>query len=291
MKIAIVGPGAMGCLFATRLVKGGIQTTLVDYLPDRAARLQASGIRLEENGTTQQAQLAVTTSIPHNQDVVIVLVKAYATDRLQFPSDVPILTLQNGLGNVETLCGKVGSARVLAGTTSEGATLLGEGHVRHGGSGKTFIGSWTSCPVDKAYDALKQAQFDVEVTDAPGQRIWEKAAINAGINPLTSLLNVQNGRLVEIPEVRQLMRDLVVEAAKVAAIEGYKFTSSLVESAEEICRQTSTNLSSMLQDLRAGKKTEIDALSGEIMRRALNASLPIPRTRVILQLIKGLEYR
>ena len=291
MKIAIVGPGAMGCLFAARLLKGGIQTTLVDYMPDRAVRLQASGIKLEENGTTQQVQPAVVTSIPHNQDAVIVLVKAYATERLQFPPDVPVLTLQNGLGNVETLCSKVGSARVLAGTTSEGATLLGEGHVRHGGAGKTFLGSWTSCPAEKAHEALQQAQFDVEITDAPGQRIWEKAAISSGINPLTALLNVQNGRLVEIPEVRQLMRDLVVEAAKVAAIEGYKFTSSLVETAEEICRQTSTNLSSMLQDLRAGKKTEIDALSGEIMRRALNASLPIPRTRVILQLIKGLEYR
>ena len=291
MKIAIVGPGAMGCMFATRLIKSGVQVTLVDYLPDRAMRLQSNGITLEENGGTQQIQPIVITSIPPNQDAVIVLVKAHSTERLQFPPDVPILTLQNGLGNVEVLCGKVGSARVLAGTTSEGVTLLGEGHVRHTGAGKTYIGSWTSCPVDKVYEALRQAQFDVEITDAPGQRIWEKTAINAGINPLTALLNVPNGRLVEIPEVRQLMRDLVVEAAKVAAIEGYKFTSSLVETTEEICRQTSANLSSMLQDLRAGKKTEIDALSGEIMRRALNASLPIPRTRVILQLIKGLENR
>jgi 2-dehydropantoate 2-reductase len=289
MKVAIVGPGAMGCLFAVYLQRSGAKTTLVDYRPDRAARLQDSGITLETPEGELAARPAVVTQTPAGQDLVIVLTKAHATSQLVLPSDAPVLTLQNGLGNVEALCGIVGSAQVLAGSTSEAATWLSEGRVRHAAHGVTTLGSWTSCPAKPAAEALQRAGFEVEVTESPGQRLWEKVAINAGINPLTALMNVPNGRLLEIQEVRQLMRDLVVEAAKVAATEGYRFEYSLVERAELICEQTGTNISSMLQDIRAGRKTEIEAISGEIMRRAQMASLPTPRTRVVWQLIKGLE--
>jgi 2-dehydropantoate 2-reductase len=138
---------------------------------------------------------------------------------------------------------------------------------------------------------LSKAGFEVETTDSPGQMIWEKVGINAGINPLTAILGVPNGRLLQLPEARQIMRDLVVEAVKVAATEGYRFGYSMVEKAEEVCKQTSENISSMLQDVRAGRPTEIEALSGEILRRAQLANLPTPRTRVIWQLVKSLELR
>jgi len=138
--------------------------------------------------------------------------------------------------------------------------------------------------------ALRKAGFDVEATEAPGQLVWEKVAINAAINPITAILNVPNGTILDIREARQLMRDLVVEAAKVASTEGYRFGQSLIEAAEDVCRATASNISSMLQDVRAGKPTEIDAISGEILRRAQLASLPAPRTRVIYQLVRGLEH-
>ena len=83
------------------------------------------------------------------------------------------------------------------------------------------------------------------------------------------------------------MRDLVVEAVKVATSEGYRFPYSLVEKTEEICRKTAGNTSSMLQDMRNGKPTEIDAISGEILARAEAAALPTPRTRVVWQLVRG----
>ncbi|MFP4499790.1 MAG: ketopantoate reductase family protein [Candidatus Hydrogenedentota bacterium] len=289
MKVAVVGPGAMGCLFAAYLANSDIKTYLVDYKNDRATRLNESGLTVEENGQSIHAKVEVVTAVPAGIDLVIVLTKAYATSALRFPPETPVLTLQNGLGNVETLCSMIGSARILVGVTSEGCTLLDEGHVRHAGRGLTHVGAWTSCPVDPVVEVLSKAGFNVEPTESPGQLIWEKVAINAGINPLTAVLNVPNGALIEIKEVRQLMRDLVVEAAKVAATEGYRFQQSLVEEAEVICQRTSTNISSMLQDIRAGKATEINAISGEIIRRAQLASLPTPRTRVIYQLIRGLE--
>jgi 2-dehydropantoate 2-reductase len=204
---------------------------------------------------------------------------------------VPVLTLQNGLGNTEALCAAVGSAHVLAGVTHEAAILTSEGEVTDTASAKTTFGSWTSCPTQPAEEALNAAGFSFEVTTAPGQILWEKVSASNAINPLTALLDVPNGALLDIPEVRQLMRDLVVESVKVASTEGYRFPYSLVEETEELCRKFPQSISPMLQDIRAGKPTEIENLSGEILRRAQVAALPVPRTRVIYQLLRGMESR
>jgi 2-dehydropantoate 2-reductase len=290
MKVAVVGPGATGCLFAARLASNGTRVHLVDHRQNRADHLEKNGVTLEDNeGGRQTVHPTVITHIPTGMDLILVMVKAHHTSSLRFPPETPVLTLQNGLGNVETLCAAVGSARVLAGTTSEAATLLEDGVTRHAAAGVTRLGSWTSCSCEPAFGVLKQAGFNVEITESPGQIIWEKTAINAGVNPLSAILNVPNGELLNGSEVRQLLRDLVVEATKVASTEGYRFSHSLVESAEDLCRKTGNNISSMLQDIRAGRKTEIDAISGEILRRAQAACLNTPRTRVIYQLIRGLE--
>jgi len=291
MKVAVVGPGALGCLFSARLAASGAKVHLVDYDAKRAARLAKGGITAERDGESKTAMLSVVTAIPAGQDLILILTKAYSTADLLLPDKVPVLTLQNGLGNVEALCTLIGSARILAGTTAEAATLVAEGHTRHVAAGLTRLGSWTSCPAEPAMDALRAAGFDVELTESPGQLLWEKLAISAGINPLTAILGVPNGELLQLKETRQLMRDLVVEAVKVAATEGYRFEHSVVETAEAVCKATQDNISSMLQDIRAGKRTEIEAISGEVIRRAQLASLPTQRTRVIYQLVRGLERR
>ena len=281
----------MGCLFAARLHESGVHTTLVDHHAERAERLTKSGLSVETDNGSIEAAPTVSTTVPAKQDFILILTKSAATATLELPGDTPILTLQNGLGNVETICDHVGSAKVLAGTTSEASTLLAEGRVRHAASGVTTLGAWTSCATDAATSALERAGFEIQQTNSPGQALWAKAVISAGINPLTALLDVPNGRLVELEHARMLMRDLVVEAAKVAAMEGYRFEHSLIEHAETVCRETATNISSMLQDIRAGRATEIEAISGEIMRRAEAASMPTPRTRTIYQLVRSLESR
>ncbi len=288
-SISIVGPGALGCLFAGKLCKAGYRVHLVDYRQDRIARLSKCGIEIHEDGNIEKYNVHVTSHVPTGQDLIIILVKSYATQTLILPPDACVLTLQNGLGNAETLCKKVSPDKVLAGVTTEAATLIEEGKTRHTASGLTTIGSWTTAPVEKAVEILESAGFQIEITNSPSQAIWEKTAINAGINPLTAILNVPNGALLKIREVRELMRELVIEAVKVAGTEGYRFPKSLVELAEETCRKTADNISSMLQDIRAKRKTEIDAISGEILRRGISAMLPTPRTRTVYQLVRGLE--
>ncbi len=291
MRVSVIGPGAMGCLFAARLARAGVDATLIDYQKDRASRLTESGITVESADETFTVKVKTTCSIPNHQDLLIVLVKAYSTQSLVINGKVPVLTIQNGLGNIEALSSLVGSASLLVGVTTEASTLLSEGRVRHAASGTTRFGSWTSCPVGPAARILEKGGFRVELTESPGQAVWEKVAISAGINPITALLDIPNGAILDIPEARQLMRDLVVEAVKVASTEGYRFERSLVEVAEATCAETKDNISSMLQDVRASRKTEIDAISGEIVRRAQHSALPTPRTRVVWQLLKGMEQR
>jgi len=291
MKIAVIGPGAIGCLLAARMKRAGLAVTLVDHRPDRASRLGDRGIELEEGGERQTVLIPVVSSVPANISLQIVAVKSHSTGDLSLNSDTPILSVQNGLGNIETLADAYGSDRILCGVTSEAATLEAEGHVRHAASGETLIGSWTTCDPGPALEVMQKAGFIAETTESPGQALWRKVIVNAGINPLTAMVNVPNGRLLEVQEMRALLRSVVVEAVKVAATEGYRFETSLVEYTEEVCRQTASNISSMLQDVRAGRQTEIEAISGEILRRADAASLPCPRTRVVYQLIKGLEQR
>lgn len=290
-RISVVGPGALGCLFAQRLNEAGHTVTLVDYRGDRAERIRARGITVHADGEARSAKLKVSDLVPARQDLILVLCKAYRTHSLRLPGNIPVLTLQNGLGNAEKLCDLVGSAQVLAGTTSEACTLVDEGVAQHVADGKTTLGSWTTCDPEPAAGMLRDAGFDVEITTSPGQAIWEKVAISNGINPVTALLNVPNGALLDSKESRQLIRDLVVEASKVAALEGYRFSYSLVERAEEVCRTTAQNISSMAQDVRAGRRTEIEEISGEILRRGEHLLLPCPRTRVMYQLIKTVEQK
>lgn len=290
-SVSVVGPGALGCLFAGKLAKAGFRVHLIDYKQERVNRLIKNGIEIIEGDKSEQYHVHVNTHIPTMQDLVIVLVKSYSTANLILPPDTPILTLQNGLGNVETLCKKTGSENILAGITTEASTLIEEGKVRHTACGTTVFGSWTTASVQEPKEILERAGFYVEVTNSPSQVIWEKTAINAGINPLTAILNIPNGMLLKIREARELLRELVIEASKVAGTEGYRFSRSLVELAEEVCEKTADNISSMLQDIRAGKRTEIDAISGEIMRRGTSSFLSTPRTKVVYQLIRSLEQR
>lgn len=288
-KVAIIGPGALGCLFAARLTQSGVKTYLLDYNPKRAASLQKRKVTVETEDGEYTERPTVTTNLPAGLDLVLVLTKAYSTASLHLPAATPTLTLQNGLGNAESLAALLGSANVLAGATSEAVTWLDLGRIRHVAQGRTVFGAWTSCPTDTPFSILKQAGFDVSVTDTPGQVIWEKVVINAGINPLTAILNVPNGALLRLKHIRELMRDLVIEATKAAGAEGYRFPHSMVEETERICQLTAKNISSMLQDIRNKKRTEIDAISGEILQRAQSASIPVPRTRVVYQLVRGLE--
>jgi len=204
-----------------------------------------------------------------------------------------ILTLQNGLGNFEILCHILGSEKVIAGTTSYGATILGPGEVRHAGVGPTAIGELDgkgTHRVEKFSQLLNQAGIKTETTKNVIGLIWSKLLVNVGINALGVLLRVKNGALILREYAPKLQAALVEEAMKVA--QGKEIAlihQDMVKEVAHICEKTRDNLNSMLQDVRKKRKTEIDFINGAIVREGEKLNIPTPVNRVMTDLIKALE--
>jgi 2-dehydropantoate 2-reductase len=294
--ILIIGTGALATLFAARFIQAGHHVTMLGTWQEGLKALRQSGVRLvDANGNEQHYKVHVTNDPGEcaGTKSAIVLVKAWQTERAShqlqacLADDGLALTLQNGLGNYETLTQSLGLSRVALGSTTTGATLLGPGLVKAGGEGTISIGRNQALGPLEA--ALQSAKFNVQVVDDPQSLIWGKLVINAAINPLTALLKVTNGELLERPTARALMGALANEAAEIAHSENITlpFTDP-IGAVEEVARKTAANQSSMLQDVLRGAPTEIDAICGAIVNIAEKHQLEAFVNRLCWQLVKAL---
>ena len=225
MKITIVGPGAMGCLLAAFLAKGKQEVWLLDKNPERAAEIREQGIKVEGIGGNWLAKVNSTSDpkeIGAAQDLVIVAVKAYDTKeaiaRIKplLKEDTFILTLQNGLGNIEIISEVYGQDCVLGGVTNMGATLLGSGWVRYAGKGETVIGRIDGrIPVQlrSIREVFNKAGIDTRISKDIKSLLWSKLIINVGINALTAITGLNNGRLIEFEASRKILEAAVTEVA------------------------------------------------------------------------------
>ncbi len=299
LEALIIGPGAMGCLHAALMAEAGLEVALLDYRAERAARIAERGIIVEEDGEKRTVPIVcgVDPSTMGSAQYGIIFVKAYDTVEAvtravpALRDDASMLTLQNGIGNYERISEIIPPARVLAGTTTTGATLLGDGHVRVAGRGSVQFGSPKGNPrrVRATEALLARGGIEHETTIAVDDVLWAKAIVNAAINPLTALTGLRNGMLVEHDELRELMRAVVREAATVARACGIFVREDIGMMVESICGATAENRSSMLQDVTAGKRTEIDFINGEIARRAEEREREAPICRLLTSLIHGRE--
>lgn len=294
--IVVVGPGAMGLMHAAYLARHGLDVALLDYRPDRAKRLEASGIRLEGEAGDWQIRLPCRAQADCGPaGLVIVFVKAYATRaaaehaRPLIGPETTLLTLQNGLGNLETLQEFQDATRVLAGTTSSGATLLAEGHVRVAAVGQIVVGGTGA---EALAGVLSAAGLPATTTDGVQAVLWRKAVVNSAINPLTALTGLRNGQLLEVPALHSLLRQVARESAEVGRELGHELCpATMPDEVEEICRLTANNRSSMLQDLSAGRRTEVDHISGAIAEAARGIGLSAPLNATLAALVRAASPR
>ncbi len=299
MNFLIVGPGAMGCVFAGHLKKAGHSVVILDYREDRANRINVDGITLEGVGGDFNVQVsAVTGKPPQKIDVVLICVKAYQTREVAdalavwLDPEAVVLTLQNGLGNLETLKKTFGAKRVLGGVTAEGATLLGPGHVRHAGRGPTIIGPLgpDDGPVAGIVSAFADAGFEIRAVDGVEDLIWGKLIVNVGINALAAITKLKNGRLPGIEGTRQVMKEAIFEAVSVADAKGIRLPfPDPVARVLEVCRGTADNIASMLQDVLAQRVTEIRFINGAIVSEGRKLGIPTPVNFTLSCLVQALQ--
>jgi len=300
MKTVIMGAGAMGSLFGGLLALGGEEVWLVDIWKEHIDTIRSKGLVLEENGKAQPVPIHATTEVASvgKADLVLIFVKTYHTEKavsdarvLQKESTV-FLTLQNGLGNEETICKHIDRKKVLLGVTGQGATLLGSGQIRHAGWGKTYVGELDHQMTDRAVRMAQMfcsAGIETEVSPNIHDHVWGKLLVNVGVNALTALTGFKNGQLLDYPETTRLMERLVFEAAEVARGKGVHIEEDPVEIVRKAIEATRENRSSMGQDFDHRRKTEIDAINGAVVREAQPLGISVPFNQAVTDLVKAIE--
>lgn len=295
MRVLIFGAGALGSLIGALLSKRN-EVTLVGRR-EHMSSIQAEGLRI--SGHTEM--LARPRAVERVEDLsgydyVFLTVKSYDTrsamkSLAKLPGLSTVVTMQNGLGNLETI-GEYAN-NVVGGTTSHGATLRGPGDVVHAGTGDTVAGIYKGVSresLDSLAGELTACGMRTDVTENLSGEVWAKAIVNAGINPLTAILGARNGYLLENPEVTGMLEDVCLEAIEVATTCEIPLPEDdLVERTKRVARMTAQNMSSMLQDVVRRRKTEIDSITDEIVRRGNDRGVPTPLNSALLAVVKGME--
>lgn len=301
MRIGIVGSGALGSVVGCLLIEAGMDVVMIERDQEEVHLVQEKGL-LVEGVTGKRTVRPSTWANPADAgkvDLAILLVKSYdtapavATLKQIVSEDGVVLTLQNGIGNYETL-EEAFPGRVLLGTTTMGAMSLGPAAVRHTGFGDTHLGEADGSirertkAVGEALGSMKGGA--VHVVDNAVGCVWSKLIVNAAINAPATLLRVRNGDLPATEAGRSLIHDIVEECVGITRARGIRL---VFENPEErvvaVCQGTAPNVNSMFQDILAGRRTEIDFINGAIARESDAVGIPATVNKTLTNLIKALE--
>lgn len=295
MEILVFGAGAMGSLL------GGLLSIRHDVLlvgrQEHVDAIRSHGLRISGK-TIRLVHPRAATRIPSSvhPHLVLLSTKAYDTASAmsslkRFARSSVFLTLQNGLDNPDIISHT--AERVIAGTTSHGVTLLGPGEVRHAGLGDTVIGPWKGVDrgeVIHVRDVLDEAGIRTRISEDVRSELWGKVVVNAAINPLAALASVPNGRLVQDRNLAGLLDEVGREALAVARAAGARLDAEeILRRTRLIARRTAANRASMLQDLDRHRRTEIEAITGAVLREAERHDIDAPLNRVLYALVRARE--
>ncbi len=290
MCIAIIGPGALGCLLACRLSSASANRNdllLFDHRPERARLLNKQGIICESGDEKQQISLPVSSDPEQTAplDVLFFCVKSHDLESsLQFATPLIspaslLIFMQNGITHLTLEHSERLQGIPVFATSSEGATLLSPGHIRHGGSGHTHLGFLSPRKnadnerLQSLTTLLNRGGVAASVSNDIRSRLWAKLFVNVGINALTAIYNLPNGQLLTSSGSRSKLEKLVKEAEQVARASGITIKEDPVAATVTVCERTAANTSSMLQDVRNCRPTEIDAINGAISRLGIELDI------------------
>jgi len=298
-RVGVVGCGAIGSLFAAHLAQAGeAEVWAYDLDAAHVEAIDRDGLRLTGAGevhgrlraTTDAAALPacdfgiVATKALHTEAAIAATAPAFA--------DAAVATVQNGVGNEEVLAAHV--PRVIRGTTFPAGKVVAPGVVQWDVGGETTLGPFEPQPasldeVGELARLLTDAGMPTKaVPDARGAQ-WRKVIFNAATNPLGALTGLTHGQACDVPPLRALMRTLVAEGRAVCDAQGIVLDAdpdALIDHAREVAYH---HKASMLQDVEAGRPTEVDFLNGGIVRFGREHGVPTPGHETVTALIHGLE--
>jgi 2-dehydropantoate 2-reductase len=315
MHIEIIGAGSLGMLLAARLCHAGCGVRLVARSESQAQAINREGLAYYRDGLDVNIPVETIfyqgTDIKNTQsdsgpDWIFLAVKqrhidaalaAWMGDRMG--EDTRLLCFQNGIGHVDLLEKFIPRDSIFLAVTTEAARKISCHEVSHTGSGVTRIGldsesgledEANSTAKNNVRAAMRAAGFETVLENNMMGAVWNKLLINAAINPLSAVMRVTNGELAANAGLREIMGSLLEEGRTLALRLGIGLEDRLWESLLDVCTQTSANRSSMLQDVDAGRKTEIDWINGGLLRLAEAESISLPVNRSLYLMVKALEH-
>jgi 2-dehydropantoate 2-reductase len=295
--VAVIGPGAIGCVLAVRLALAphGPRVTLLDHRADRAARLSARPIVLHTAEGDLQGNVPVRTAPEAPPDLVILATKAGATSAAAraaagWIGGAPLLAIQNGLGVVEAVAEALPRTAVCAGVLYQAANVVAEGDVRHVANERIFVGRLgreAGGVARRVAALLASAGLPASAEDDILPQVWGKALVNAALNPVAALAGVRNGEVASRAALAAMAEAIADESQAVAEAEGVGLPyASAAEATLETARCTAENRCSMLQDLEAGRPTEIEFLNGALVRAGERRSVATPANLAVTALAR-----
>ncbi len=292
MKFIIFGAGAIGSLFGG-LLSAHNEVLLVGRKEHMEA-IEKNGLRIE--GITSGIFHPKTVWNGERYDMIILTTKSYDTRKaleeiMERFGRMPVLSLQNGLRNEKIIAEIMGEEYAIGGVTSHGAVFVEEGKIYHAGAGETIIGEMKdemSERIKNIARAFNQCGIYTRISDKIEEEIWRKGVINASINSLTTLLGCKNGFLLKDKNARKLLEMVCRECISIAKKEGFDIEDAM-EKTIEVADKTASNISSMLQDMMKGKRTEVEEINGEFVRVAKKHGMEAKINEFLMLAIKGME--
>jgi 2-dehydropantoate 2-reductase len=298
MNVIILGAGAMGCLYGAALHRAGEDVVLVDVNRAHLDAINSNGLELETRAGTEHLPIParMPDELSRPADLVVVFTKTFHTDAAlagiaaAIAPETWLLSLQNGLGNDARLAAHAGNTRVLVGTSSLPSDLVGPGRVRSHGEGGTRLYPAFGGEPAFAQDLCRQlttgglpAALEPEIHVA----IWSKAIFNAAMNPLCALTRRTPGFLAEHAESRAMITAAVNEGVTIALANGIDVEAKPIHDLTEVSMTDHANHeASMLQDVKAGRRTEVDAINGAIVEAGRAAGVAAPVLETLWRLVK-----
>lgn len=299
MKIAVLGAGAMGCLYGAYLSKHH-EVTLIDISEQQVTTINANGLLLREGDSDilfrPKAVVSGTDIGP--VDLLIVFVKSIHTyqaiqaNKQLIDHNTLVMTLQNGAGNDRDILNFAKKENIVIGTSKHNSVTLDFGLVHHTASGATTLGTMdpASDSDSRAGDILSSVGFEVVISDDIQRIIWSKLFINMSINTLTALLQTKIGYMVRNQYAWDFARRVVYEAVDVAEADGTYFDRrEALEMVRKVCEDVPDGYSSMYQDRQRKVLTEIDKINGAVVEQAKLYGVPTPYNALIVDLIHAIE--
>ena len=298
MKVAVIGAGALGSLYGGLLAADGHDVWLLHHREEAAAAIDDDGVVIEGvDGETRHVDVRATVDASEvgPVDLELVLVKAHQTlpaveqHAACIGPETRVLSLQNGVTNHYRLRDHAGAERTLNGVVNQGAMLVGPGHVRRSSEGLTELGGPDRAFAERVANAFESAGLATALVEDPFDAIWQKQLVGGALKPLAALTRLTNGAMVADDGLAETMRDLMDETAAVAATKGHDPDAEATHADLMMRMAGSDHRSSMLQDVEASRRTEIEDVNGAVVELGREAGVEAPYNELATRLVKGLE--